>query len=45
LPETAKNGDEVVTVKATDPDGPDTLVQYKIANGADNFHINERYKL
>ncbi|KAF6205675.1 hypothetical protein GE061_019848, partial [Apolygus lucorum] len=41
IPETAEAGDVVVAVRATDPDGPDTAVHYKIANGADNFQINQ----
>lgn len=41
IPETALGGDVVVTVRATDPDGPDTAVQYRIANGADNFQVNQ----
>uniref|UniRef100_T1IAK5 Cadherin domain-containing protein n=1 Tax=Rhodnius prolixus TaxID=13249 RepID=T1IAK5_RHOPR len=41
IPETAKSGDMVLKVRATDPDGPDTSVHYRIANGADNFHIDE----
>lgn len=32
----------VLKVRATDPDGPDTSVHYRIANGADNFHIDEK---
>lgn len=35
----------VVTVRATDPDGPDSLVEYRISNGADNFYINSRYRI
>lgn len=41
IPETTIPGKEILTVRATDPDGPDTAVQYRIANGADNFQINE----
>ncbi|KAL1131312.1 hypothetical protein AAG570_010930 [Ranatra chinensis] len=40
IPETASGGDSVITVRATDPDGLDSSVQYKIAIGADNFKIN-----
>lgn len=43
IPETTFPGKEILTVRATDPDGPDTAIQYRIANGADNFQINERY--
>ncbi|XP_024085574.1 cadherin-23-like [Cimex lectularius] len=41
LPETAKEGDVLVTVRATDPDGPNSAVHYKLSNGADNFQINQ----
>ncbi|CAH0386133.1 unnamed protein product [Bemisia tabaci] len=30
----------VIAVQATDPDGPDNQIEYRIANSADNFHIN-----
>ncbi|KAK9498689.1 hypothetical protein O3M35_003268 [Rhynocoris fuscipes] len=41
IAETAKSGDPVIKVRATDPDGPDSSVHYRLANGADNFQINE----
>lgn len=41
IPEVTNPGEEILTVRATDPDGPDSAVQYRIANGADNFQINE----
>lgn len=43
IPENSLPNTEVVTVRATDPDGPDSLVEYRIATGADNFYIGNRY--
>lgn len=46
LLENAVPGTEVVKVTANDPDGRDSLLQYKIASGAkDNFVIDSRYDL
>lgn len=42
VPENASPDSPVVTVRATDPDGPDSLVEYRIAAGADNFYIDSR---
>lgn len=43
IPETTSPGHEILTVRATDPDGPDNAIIYRIANGADNFLIDERH--
>lgn len=39
IPETLSANSLVTTVRATDPDGPDELIEYKITSGADNFYI------
>lgn len=43
LKESAVGGDIVIKVRATDPDGPDSNITYKISNGADNFNVDERF--
>lgn len=43
IPENSPPDSSVITVRATDPDGPDSLVEYRIATGADNFYVNRRY--
>lgn len=42
IPETAARGSEVLTVRATDPDGPDHLIEYSMVNSDDNFRIDKR---
>lgn len=39
LPENAKPGDNVTQISATDPDGIDALIEYKILGANDNFEI------
>ncbi|XP_055687294.1 cadherin-23 [Lutzomyia longipalpis] len=41
IPENAKAGYNVTTVAASDPDGIDALLQYKIVGANDNFEIDE----
>lgn len=43
IPEIAPAGYNVTTVQATDPDGIDALLTYRIVGANDNFEINERY--
>ncbi|RZF46512.1 hypothetical protein LSTR_LSTR009294 [Laodelphax striatellus] len=40
IPENLSPDSAVLTVRATDPDGPDNQVSYRIGAGADNFYIN-----
>lgn len=40
IPENAKRGDNVTKITATDPDGIDALLEYKILGANDNFEIN-----
>lgn len=42
VPENAKSGYNVTSVVATDPDGIDSLLQYRIVGGGDNFVIGEQ---
>lgn len=42
IPEVAKDGYNVTTVAASDPDGLDALISYRIVGSNDNFVINER---
>lgn len=42
IPEIAKVGFNVTTVTASDPDGLDSLLTYRIVGSNDNFVINER---
>lgn len=42
IPEVAKAGYNVTTVAASDPDGLDALISYRIVGSNDNFVINER---
>lgn len=42
IPENAKPGYNVTTIAASDPDGLDSLIEYRIASGGDNFVINDR---
>lgn len=42
IPENSKPGDNVTTVQATDPDGMDSFLRYKIVGANDNFKINEK---
>lgn len=42
IPENTPRMAEVLRVRATDPDGPDHLIEYSMANGNDNFHINRK---
>lgn len=41
IPENAPTGFVVTEVKATDPDGIDSLLSYRIVGGSDNFQIDE----
>ncbi|XP_059614956.1 cadherin-23 [Phlebotomus argentipes] len=41
IPENAEAGFNVTTVSASDPDGIDALLQYKIVGASDNFEIDE----
>ncbi|GAB0099897.1 cadherin EGF LAG seven-pass G-type receptor 3 [Sergentomyia squamirostris] len=41
IAENAAPGSNVTTVSATDPDGIDALLQYKIVGASDNFEIDE----
>ncbi len=43
LRETLSPNSFITTVRATDPDGPDEAIEYKITAGADNFYIDSRY--
>lgn len=42
IPENALPGSNVTKVSATDPDGLDSLLSYRIVSGNDNFLIDER---
>lgn len=41
IPENAKQGTNVTSVQATDPDGVDSQLVYQIVGGSDNFVIDE----
>lgn len=43
IPETAEAGYNVTTVAASDPDGLDSLLTYRIVGSNDNFIIGDRY--
>lgn len=43
IPENATPGYNVTTVSATDPDGLDALLKYRIVSANDNFVIDESY--
>lgn len=43
IPENASSGYNLTTVSATDPDGLDSLLLYRIVGANDNFLIDERY--
>ncbi|XP_075232769.1 protocadherin gamma-B2-like [Lycorma delicatula] len=43
IPENLPPDSPVVAVRATDPDGPDNQVEYRIGTGADNFYINNTW--
>lgn len=45
IPEIAKVGYNVTTVTASDPDGLDSLLTYRIVGSNDNFVINERFEI
>lgn len=40
VPENARRGAEVLRVRATDPDGPDGLIEYAAVAGNDNFRVD-----
>lgn len=40
IPENARRGSEILRVRATDPDGPDRLVEYSMVDGDDNFRVD-----
>lgn len=40
IPESSKPGDNVTRISATDPDGIDALLEYKILGANDNFEIH-----
>lgn len=42
VPETARRSSEVLRVRATDPDGPDDLIEYSVTNSDDNFRVDRR---
>lgn len=42
IPENAPSGYNVTTVSATDPDGIDDLLTYRIVGANDNFIIDEQ---
>lgn len=42
IPETARRSSEVLRVRATDPDGPDDLIEYSMTNSDDNFRVDRR---
>lgn len=42
IPENAPSGYNITTVSATDPDGLDVLLTYRIVSANDNFVINEQ---
>lgn len=42
IPENSHAGQNVTTVSASDPDGLDSLIQYRIVGAGDNFIIDER---
>lgn len=42
IPENAPPGYNVTTVSATDPDGLDVLLTYRIVGANDNFVIDEQ---
>lgn len=45
IPENAPPGYNITTVSATDPDGLDVLLTYRIVGASDNFVINEQWVL
>lgn len=42
IPENAPRTTEILRVRATDPDGPDNLIEYSLVNSDDNFHVNRK---
>lgn len=42
IPENSNAGQNVTTVSASDPDGLDSLIQYRIVGAGDNFIIDDR---
>lgn len=42
IPENTPRTTEILKVRATDPDGPDHLIEYSMVNSNDNFHINKK---
>lgn len=42
IPENAPRAAEILRVRATDPDGPDHLIEYSLADGDDNFHVDRK---
>lgn len=42
IPENSPSGYNVTTVQATDPDGMDSFLRYRIVEASDNFNIDEK---
>ncbi|VVC39330.1 Hypothetical protein CINCED_3A006945 [Cinara cedri] len=40
IPENTPRMTEILRVRATDPDGPDDLIEYGLHSGHDNFHVD-----
>jgi len=41
IPENARRSSEITRVRATDPDGPDRLIEYSVVDGDDNFRVDK----
>lgn len=42
IPENTRRTAEILRVRATDPDGPNDLIEYGLDSGHDNFHVDRR---
>lgn len=42
IPENTVRSTEILRVRATDPDGPDDLIEYSSSNTNDNFHVDKK---
>lgn len=42
IPENTRRTAEIIRVRATDPDGPDNLIEYSLVNSDDNFHVDKK---
>lgn len=42
IPENTRRTAEILRVRATDPDGPNDLIEYGVDSGHDNFHVDKK---